>query len=110
MTELHVGVDARLVSGHFGGVEQTIIGLAYGFSQLEDGDEVYHFLVHEDADRWLVPYLQGRCRPLYMVNRANADSVRSVVMTTISWLAEDGTQLLQFWIASGAATCFRRCN
>lgn len=65
MSELRICVDARVVSGSLGGVEQTIIGLAHGFSQLEDGDEVYHFLAHRNADSWITPFLKGRCRPLY---------------------------------------------
>lgn len=65
VNELRVCIDARLVSGQLGGVEQTIIGLAHGFSQLADGDEVYYFLVQQGMDDWILPYLQNRCRPLY---------------------------------------------
>lgn len=65
MSALQVCIDARLVSGHVGGVEQTIIGLAHGLSRLTDGDERYHFLVYQGAEAWLAPYLRENCRLLY---------------------------------------------
>lgn len=61
---MRICLDARLVSGTTGGVEQVIIGLATGFSSLTDGDEEYLFLVYEGADDWIKPYLQGPCRAL----------------------------------------------
>jgi glycosyltransferase involved in cell wall biosynthesis len=57
-------VDGRLASGHSGGVEQVVIGLASALSRL-DGDEEYLFVVHPDQDEWIRPYLSGPCRPLY---------------------------------------------
>ncbi|MBU2601984.1 MAG: glycosyltransferase family 4 protein [Actinobacteria bacterium] len=62
---LRVGLDARLVSGHPGGVQQVIIGLAHGLSRLEDTPEEYHFLVRREHSDWLAPYVSGRCRLLY---------------------------------------------
>lgn len=62
--ELRIGIDARLVPGQLGGVEQTIVGLAHGLSQLDDGDEVYYFLVYSGMTDWIAPYLHGRCRLL----------------------------------------------
>lgn len=62
MTPLRICLDARLATGVLGGVEQTIIGLAYGLSQLTDGDEEYLFLAYADAHAWLTPYLHGPCR------------------------------------------------
>jgi len=61
---LRICIDARLVSGTTGGVEQVIIGLASGFSSLGDGDEEYLFLVYDGADAWIKPYLRGPCRVL----------------------------------------------
>lgn len=61
---LRIGVDARLTSGASGGVEQVIIGLASGLSQLTDGDEEYLFLTHAGSDEWIRPYVQGPCRIL----------------------------------------------
>ena len=69
---LRVGVDARLVSGDRGGVEQVIIGLAHGLSQLDDGDERYLFLVDEGHTAWLEPYISGPCSLLMSATRPPA--------------------------------------
>lgn len=61
---LRICLDARLISGVGGGVEQATIGLAFGLSKLTDGDEEYLFLTFGDADEWLRPYLDGPCRIL----------------------------------------------
>lgn len=62
MTKLRVAIDARLTSGDVGGVEQVVIGLASGLSELTDGEEEYLFLAYSDADRWLQPYMSGPTR------------------------------------------------
>ncbi|MGZ5362546.1 MAG: glycosyltransferase family 4 protein [Solirubrobacterales bacterium] len=64
-TPLRIGIDARLASGHSGGVEQVVIGLASALSRLTDGDEEYLFLAHPDHDEWIRPYLDGPCRLLH---------------------------------------------
>lgn len=64
MSVLRVGLDARLVSGYQGGIEQFVIGLASGLSSLSSGDEEYVFLAHAGSDEWLRPYMNGRCRIL----------------------------------------------
>jgi glycosyltransferase involved in cell wall biosynthesis len=64
MKPLRVCLDARLVSGITGGVEQAIIGLATGLSKLDDGNEEYVFLTYPDSQDWIRPYLDGRCRIL----------------------------------------------
>lgn len=56
---LRVCVDARLVSGERGGVEQVIIGLASALSHLDDGDERYLFLVNHGHSGWLEPFVLG---------------------------------------------------
>ncbi len=61
MGALRVCIDARLMSGRAGGVEQVIIGLANGLSKLTDGDEEYLFLAYSDSDEWIRPYLSGPC-------------------------------------------------
>jgi len=60
---LRVCIDARLVDGQVGGVQQEIMGLAGGLSRL-GGDEEYLFLAHADAADWLGPHLGGNCRLL----------------------------------------------
>lgn len=52
-------MNARLVSGEWGGVEQVIIGLASALSRLEDGPEEYLFLVNPEHTEWLEPYVSG---------------------------------------------------
>jgi glycosyltransferase involved in cell wall biosynthesis len=56
---LKVCLDARLVSGEHGGVEQVIIGLAGAFSRIDDGDERYLFLVDPGHSAWLEPFIAG---------------------------------------------------
>ena len=58
-----VAVDARLVDGEPGGVQQTILGLAMGLASLDDRGDRYEFLVHPDHS-WLEPALTGPCRAL----------------------------------------------
>jgi len=58
---LKVCLDARLISGERGGVEQVIIGLASAFSGLDDGDERYLFLVDGGHSAWLEPFVFGPC-------------------------------------------------
>lgn len=64
MDSLKVCIDARLVSGNSGGVEQFVIGLATGLSTFVDGSEEYLFLAYDDEKDWLLPYLNGSCRIL----------------------------------------------
>lgn len=62
---LRVCLDARLISGTLGGIEQFVIGLADGLSKLKDGDEEYLFLAYETSAEWIEPYVDGACRMLY---------------------------------------------
>ena len=64
MNSLKVCVDARLVSGEAGGVEQFIIGLVSGLSKLADGPEEYLVLVYADSKEWIMPFIGGRSRVL----------------------------------------------
>jgi glycosyltransferase involved in cell wall biosynthesis len=64
VSALRVCLDARLVSGTHGGVEQFIIGLAWGLTRLNDGDEEYFFLAYEDSVDWLQPFVGGACQLL----------------------------------------------
>ncbi|HEU0251869.1 MAG TPA: glycosyltransferase family 1 protein [Pyrinomonadaceae bacterium] len=60
---LRVCIDARLSgSGAVGGVEQFVIGLARGLSQLADETIEYSFLTYANNDEWLRAYLGGTCR------------------------------------------------
>jgi len=60
---LRVCIDARLSGGGgVGGVEQFVIGLARGLSQLSDNAVEYSFLTYSDNDEWLRAYVGGSCR------------------------------------------------
>ncbi len=65
MRPLRIAVDARPAGDlRCGGVETFVLGLARGFSRLEDGDEEYLFLTTRGVDGWLRPHLSGPCRIL----------------------------------------------
>lgn len=61
---LRVCLDARIIDGRDGGVQQVLIGLAHGLSALEGDLEEYLFLTWDDRDAWLRPHLGGACRVL----------------------------------------------
>jgi glycosyltransferase involved in cell wall biosynthesis len=63
---MKICLDARLVSGEWGGVESVVLGLASGLSRLDDSDDSYEFLTYRGQADWLLPYLQGPCRPLWI--------------------------------------------
>jgi len=79
MKPLKICLDARLISGTAGGVEQFIVGLAYGLSRLTDGQEEYHFLAYSDADTWIRPYLSGPCRILHGSKAPRGSSFRRLL-------------------------------
>jgi glycosyltransferase involved in cell wall biosynthesis len=59
-----VGIDARLFDGRHGGIQQAVIGLAFGLSRLEDGDETYCFLGYRGASQWLQDHMHGPCETI----------------------------------------------
>lgn len=59
---MRVGIDARVVPGSYGGVEQFVIGLAHGLGGLADEDDEYLFLVNPGHADWLDPYLGANSR------------------------------------------------
>lgn len=61
---LRVAIDARITAGQVGGVEQVVIGLAYGLSQLTDGPEKFVFVTYEGRDAWLREHIHGPCKLL----------------------------------------------
>ncbi len=74
---LRVGIDARLIDGAAGGVQQALIGLACGLGGLQDGDEEYFFLTYRDGGAWLRPFARGRCRVVEAAGRAPSTAGRS---------------------------------
>lgn len=83
---LRVGIDARLTRGLSGGVEQVLIGLAHGLSQLHDSDDEYVFLTLGKED-WLLPYLAGRCRALPAADEPEERSRAAAALLQLPWLA-----------------------
>lgn len=79
--KLRVCIDARLVEGTHGGVQQTIMGLANGLSEL-DGDEEYLFLVETASTSWLLPHIHGSCRLLPV---AGAPPTRRLVRRAVKF-------------------------
>ena len=59
---LTVAVDARAKLGESGGVDQVLVGLLSGISQLDDGDESYVFLSYPESSDWLAEFVGPRCR------------------------------------------------
>jgi glycosyltransferase involved in cell wall biosynthesis len=94
-TRLRVCLDARLEEGVSGGVQQFVIGLARGLSQLGDADDEYLFLASPDSSGWLRPYLTGACRLLPVqeggVSRAAVRGARRILPR---WLRARGGRVL----------------
>lgn len=74
---MRVAVDARLPEGDFGGVQQTILGLADGLARLENhDDDEYLFLVRRHHE-WLSQVLRPPCRAV-VVDQVSARGGRAV--------------------------------
>lgn len=50
-------IDARLIDGQAGGIQQVVIGIAEGMSQLDLSGFHIKFLCYEGHTEWLEPYL-----------------------------------------------------
>ncbi|MCD6398552.1 MAG: glycosyltransferase family 4 protein [Candidatus Aenigmarchaeota archaeon] len=66
---IKICIDARLISGEAGGLEQVVIGLAQGFSRLIDGNEKYYFLTYPESQKWLKNYVHGPCEIISSPNK-----------------------------------------
>ncbi|MCB2153945.1 glycosyltransferase family 4 protein [bacterium] len=62
--KIRIGLDARIVPGRWGGVEQVVLGMASALSRLSDGDEEYVFCTYSGNKEWLSKYCSGSCRVL----------------------------------------------
>jgi glycosyltransferase involved in cell wall biosynthesis len=95
---LRVCLDARLTSGLSGGVEQVIIGLAAGLSQLTEGNEEYYFLTYKGTASWLRPYIGGPCR-LLLCNRQPASKLKAGIRSIFPQVRRAAALLrsLPFW-------------
>ena len=61
---LTVCIDARLVDGLAGGMQQVVIGLANGLSNLPYSHDKFLFLCSTGHETWLKPYIGGNCKLL----------------------------------------------
>ena len=83
---MRIGIDARLVGGASGGVEQALLGLAHGLAQLaNDDDTQYLFLTWPEHQEWLRPYvgnnaaLIATAQPSTTIWRQLAQPIRPIV-------------------------------
>jgi glycosyltransferase involved in cell wall biosynthesis len=60
LDKLRICVDARIIGGIHGGIQQFVQGLAVGLSKLESESEEYCFLTYRDAQDWISPNLDDR--------------------------------------------------
>lgn len=86
---IKIGVDARIIDGKQGGVQQFIIGLAQGLSQLNDGDETYIFFAYDNQSDWIKPYIGGNCQLHLIPNAPRIPSWRKYL--------SQFAQLRRFW-------------
>jgi glycosyltransferase involved in cell wall biosynthesis len=63
-----IAIDARIVPGSPGGIEQFLLGLCHGLGQLDDGEEEFYFIVNKNMTEWISPYIKGRCNILTTKN------------------------------------------
>lgn len=81
-----MALEARFVSGEWGGVESVVAGLASGLSTL-DGDE-FIFLTLAGHDDWLRPYVHGSARRQEVVpSGARRRRFRRRLREAAPWLA-----------------------
>lgn len=96
---LKVCIDARLFDGRHGGIQQAVIGLAFGLSCFPDGDEKYYFLGYRGADQWLRVHMRGSCET---ISSAVPRQLRIIEILTSfpfgkSLLLRMGTHLKGLW-------------
>ena len=73
---LTIAIDARTRLGQDGGVDQVLLGLLSGISQLDDGDESYVFLGYSESSQWLEEFVGPRCRIEVVSGRATRGIAR----------------------------------
>lgn len=61
---MRIGIDARILDGVAGGVQQVVMGLAAGLSRATSTDDEFVFLTYRGGDDWLRPFISGPCRVL----------------------------------------------
>jgi glycosyltransferase involved in cell wall biosynthesis len=108
-----IGIDARLVSGTYGGVEQFVIGLASGLGTLADSGDEYLFLVYRGHTDWLAPFLGDNARMVEALEDApiqnRLQAMRSavaerapVLRRSVRWLSSRSPQRISVPRSDGA--------
>lgn len=77
---MKVLIDARLISGRSGGVEQAIIGLADAFSSFTDSGIQFTWLLYEAEIDWLVQHLPKNSDIVEMPGPDESNAVRSALI------------------------------
>lgn len=105
-------MDARIPQQVYGGVQQTVVGLAAGLSAL-GGEEEYLFLGTADARQWLASYLHGPCRLVEVPasvgqtrRRATFEKLSALSPRLGRWTARAGTSLARVAVAIPASDGF----
>lgn len=73
-------IDARLISGRSGGVEQAIIGLADAFSSLSDSEVQFTWLLYEGETEWLSTHLPKNSDVVEMTRQVDSTAIRSSII------------------------------
>lgn len=89
---IKVCVDARLKSGYFGGVEQFIIGLAHGLTQLSPSGVDIKYLVEEGEDAWLIPHVNSPEQFIY-----TSRSIQPNLTGWRSWVKRHLPMVRRWW-------------
>jgi glycosyltransferase involved in cell wall biosynthesis len=79
--KLRVAIDCRITDSRQG-VGTAVLALAKAFSNSENSDQEYTFIVREKMRDWLAPYIYGPCRVT-----AIPESSTSKMKTKLRWLA-----------------------
>lgn len=65
MKRPRICIDARMIDGAYGGIQQFILGLVSGLSKIADYEEDYYILVYRGHEQWLLPYMHDSMNILY---------------------------------------------
>lgn len=74
---MKVLIDARLISGRSGGVEQAIIGLADAFSSFSDSEIQFTWLLYEKETNWLAQHFPKNSDVVEMTRPHESNAIRS---------------------------------
>ena len=96
---MRICIDARIGrSGLYGGIEQFVIGLASGLSDIATPEDEFIFLCYPGCDAWLRPFLRNGCQILYTSSPAPSDSAsKAFIRKTTPWAMDAWYRLPWSW-------------